>query len=104
MRGHPDRAILAEMVETGLYLQVNAGSLAGAYGREVSAFARALVWEGLAHFIGSDAHTGYSPDIRGIGPDIRPALDKTFRTVKSRERFLRGVEERVEELMSGRLQ
>jgi len=98
-----DRAILTEMVETGVYLQVNAGSLIGVYGGEVASFARRLIKEGLAHFVGSDAHSGDSPDLRDLGPDIRPALMRAFRTVRERERFVRQAEERVEELVSGRL-
>jgi len=101
LRQDPD--ILREMVEVGIYLQVNAGSFVGVYGKEVSAFAERLLREGLVHFIGSDAHRGDHPDLAQSGPDIRPALKKAFRSSGNRERFVARLEERVEELLSGRL-
>lgn len=98
-----NRGLVKEMVETGVYLQVNAGSLVGVYGREVARFAIDLVREDLVHFVGSDAHSGRSPDLRDSGPDILPALDRVFRTASERERFMKDVEERVDELISDRL-
>jgi len=68
---HPERCAgvrrrlewLAAAVERGALVQVNGGSLTGAYGGEVARAAAGLVRRGLVHFLGSDAH----------GPD-RPAL------------------------------
>lgn len=71
---HPERNweimnrpnMLKEMIERGILVQVNSGSLAGIHGRKVKRFARQLLTEGLVHFIASDAH---SADIRN--PDLR---------------------------------
>jgi len=71
---HPERNreimkkpdILKEMMERGILVQMNTGSLAGIHGREVERFARRLLAGGLVHFIASDAHsTGVrKPDLR----------------------------------------
>jgi protein-tyrosine phosphatase len=109
---HPERnsdlrrnpGLLREVVETGIYLQVNAGSFVGVYGKDVSAFADRLMKEGLVHFIGSDAHSGDHLNLLESGPDIRPALKRALRSSKDRERFMAALEERVEDLLSGRLE
>jgi len=98
-----DPAILREMVDTGLYLQVNAGSLVGEYGREVQRFARRLVQEGLAHFLGSDAHSGTHRDLVRGGPDVYSAMCEVFPSREERFRFVGAVEERVDDLLNGRL-
>lgn len=101
LRQSPDT--LREIVETGVYLQVNAGSFVGEYGKDVSTFAAWLLKEDLVHFIGSDAHSGSQADLVRGGPDVQAALRRIFRSVKDREAFVAGVEERVEDLLSGRL-
>jgi protein-tyrosine phosphatase len=50
----PDR--LRRIVARDVYCTVNTGSLAGAFGRRVRAFAIELVRSGLVHAIASDAH------------------------------------------------
>jgi protein-tyrosine phosphatase len=108
---HPERnsdlrrspGILRGFVETGVYLQVNAGSFVGEYGKDVQTFAGRLLKEGLVHFLGSDAHSGAHPDLVRGGPDLRPALEKVFRSVADPEEFVAGLEQRVEDLLSGRL-
>ncbi|MEX0973788.1 MAG: CpsB/CapC family capsule biosynthesis tyrosine phosphatase [Bacillota bacterium] len=107
---HPERnldlcrnpALTRELAENGILLQVNAGSLMGVYGREADAFASSLFREGLVHFIGSDAHSGRSADLRSSGPDIRPALRKAFRSQRDLERFISEMEERFDRLTTGR--
>jgi protein-tyrosine phosphatase len=52
--GQIDR--VADLVERGLLMQMNAGSIVGQFGREVQAFSRNLLKSGLVHFVASDAH------------------------------------------------
>jgi protein-tyrosine phosphatase len=62
---HPERNIeiaenpgkLYSLVNRGMMVQVNAGSLIGIYGRKVKKAAINLIHEDLVHFIASDAHT-----------------------------------------------
>lgn len=65
---HPDliRApqLLHELVRVGVVLQVTAAALDGRLGRGQRSAAMALVDEGLAHLIGSDAHR---PGVRAAG-------------------------------------
>lgn len=51
-----DRALLASLVETGAIAQVTAGSILGEFGRGARAAAEAMIAEGLAHVVASDAH------------------------------------------------
>lgn len=51
-----DPALLVTLVERGVLVQVNAGSLAGEFGLRVQKFAGKLVQHGLVHFMGSDSH------------------------------------------------
>ena len=75
---HPERnalvrgraAKLKEWVEMGCRVQVTAGSLLGAWGRNAEAFAVSLIEEGLAHFVASDAH-----DAKYRTPSLREAFD-----------------------------
>lgn len=56
-----------ELHERGIILQVNAGSLRGMYGRTARRTALALLDEGLASLVASDAHRsrGRDPDLSG---------------------------------------
>ena len=104
---HPERSmelrrkpeILRQLVDAGVLLQVNAGSLVGAHGREAASFASSLVAEGMAHFIGSDAHSGLDEDLLKGGPDIRPALRRVFRRDAVAKRFLRHAEDRFNQIV-----
>lgn len=63
-----DPSCLQPWLDRGIYLQMNASSLAGHMGTRTKAAAQALVESGRVHFLGSDAH--------GVGvrrPDLRPA-------------------------------
>jgi protein-tyrosine phosphatase len=80
---HPERSIalrekrdlLSRLVQAGTLVQVTAGSLNGAHGRDVRKAALALVDSGLAHCVASDAHG------RELG---RPQLDVVASAVGSR--------------------
>jgi protein-tyrosine phosphatase len=51
-----DRDRLARLVERGVLCSVNAGSIAGQFGRRVRDFAIHLFRDGLVHNVASDAH------------------------------------------------
>ena len=61
---HPDRyRVLREdpgavyhLIDLGVILQLNAGSLVGQFGEKVTAFAEKLVSKNLIHLVGSDGH------------------------------------------------
>ncbi len=81
---HPERnrylvrhpAILKEMVGRGIELQVNSGSLEGIYGKHARKSAVALITEGAARLIASDAHqpTGRGPDLSNAAAIIERQL------------------------------
>ena len=108
---HPERSMelrkspetVRQIVDAGVLLQVNAGSIVGAHGREAALFAASLVAEGFAHFIGSDAHSGLEEDLMKGGPDIRPALRRAFRRDALAKRFQRHAEERFDQIVTRRV-
>jgi protein-tyrosine phosphatase len=59
---------LAGLVDAGALIQITAGSLTGAFGRDASFASRNLVESGLAHVLASDAHHP------GTRPTIADAL------------------------------
>lgn len=81
---HPERcpAFLREparvdaLVAAGALVQVTAGSLRGDFGSTVRRFALAMLREGVAHCLASDAH-----DMRRRPPGLRTALDAAARDV-----------------------
>lgn len=76
---HPERcpafqrnpAILRPLVAGGILTSITAGSLVGQFGGEVRRFALALVREGMAHNVASDAH-----DLRSRPPGTAAALEE----------------------------
>ncbi len=58
---------IREMVDRGVEMQINSGSLEGIYGREARHVAHSLLSEGLARLVASDAHQprGRSPSLSG---------------------------------------
>ena len=73
---HPERnrylvehpASVRDMVEHGVELQVDSGSLDGIFGKSARRAARLLLKEGAARLVASDAH-----EPRGRGPDLSGA-------------------------------
>lgn len=73
---HPERnrflathpAKIKELVERGIVIQVNSGSLEGIYGKAARRVAYALLGEGLARLVASDAHgpAARSPDLSAV--------------------------------------
>ncbi|GFN23702.1 tyrosine protein phosphatase [Thermanaeromonas sp. C210] len=54
-----DLTVLAKWIQQGVLVQVNAGSLTGAFGRKVQAVAEAMVKAKMVHFVGSDGHSAH---------------------------------------------
>lgn len=54
----PDR--IAELIEAGAYMQVNAKTVAGEYGKQIQKFIKKLLKKEYIHFISSDAHSDRS--------------------------------------------
>ena len=78
---HPERnagiqgqpRVVAELVESGCLMQVTAGSLLGAFGRDVQKLSERFLSAGLVHFVASDAHGSKSR---------RPMLRRAFERVR----------------------
>lgn len=49
-------AALEELVDMGVYIQMNAGSILGAEGFGMKHFCKKVMKSGMLHFVGSDAH------------------------------------------------
>ena len=83
---HPERnrylvehpLVVRDMVERGIEIQVNSGSLEGIYGKEARRTARHLLKEGVARLVASDAHSprGRSPDLSGAARVLGRLLGK----------------------------
>lgn len=60
-----DMSLIGDLVDRGMLLQVNAGSLTGLFGRKIQKLAFKLIKSGLVHFVASDAHScgGRSPEL-----------------------------------------
>ena len=62
---HPERCeqladkprLIEQLIETGVHLQVNWGSLIGSYGRAVARTARIMVGSGWIHCLATDSHS-----------------------------------------------
>lgn len=55
---------LRELIDLGAYAQVTAGTLAGAFGKDVQKIALHMVDEGLIHCYGSDVHNDATRDFK----------------------------------------
>lgn len=51
-----DKKLLKRLVQAGVYIQINAGSILGDGGWKIRYFCKTLLKEKMVHFIGSDAH------------------------------------------------
>ncbi|MCE5251224.1 hypothetical protein LLG96_13490 [bacterium] len=62
---HPERVsplmddfdTISRLVQNGVLMQVNSGSITGRFGNKIASFALQLIDRGLVHFIASDAHS-----------------------------------------------
>lgn len=78
----PER--LAAIVRRGTLVQLTASSLTRSRRSATRRLALALVSEGLAHVLASDAHAAGGPR----GPDLRPAVAEIDRAVRGRGRWM----------------
>ena len=86
-----DREMLVRLIEDGMVAQLTAASLTGRFGKEVQAFSKALMADGLVHNVASDAHsTGRrAPSIAaeleaaGLGAHAHRLADEVPRAVLS---------------------
>lgn len=77
---HPERnrhlvenpTMITELIERGIEIQVNGGSLEGRFGEKAGRLARRLLKEGKAKLVASDAHgaSNRSPDLSGAARAI----------------------------------
>jgi protein-tyrosine phosphatase len=68
---HREPELLETLVEAGMLTSITAGSLVGAFGRDVRRFALSLVRAGMVHNVASDAH-----DHRRRPPGIAGELER----------------------------
>ena len=101
---HPERcetfcanpALIDEVINAGVYLQVNWGSLIGAYGKRAERMALDLVTRGRLHCLASDSHGMNTPITRGLqkamSTVVKPIGEQNLHklTVENPLRLLRG--------------
>lgn len=92
-----DLRLCLELAESGIYLQLNLGSLLGVYGRDARLFAEKMVRYDLVHFIGTDGHRGAPGSARGC--DARQGLTRLVKLSGKKSRILQTIEERVDSLI-----
>ena len=67
----PQYAAIERMVRSGVWMQITAGSLTGAFGRTAMTLAERMLKDGLVHILASDAHdTTRRPPALGRGRDL----------------------------------
>jgi tyrosine-protein phosphatase YwqE len=81
---HPERnrylvehpSVVSDLVERGIAIQVNSGSLEGIFGKQARRTARSLLEEGAARLVASDAHKprGRTPDLSGAATALGSLL------------------------------
>ena len=73
---HPERltwlkahyATIQRMAQAGVWMQITAGSLAGAFGRAAQTWAERMLDDGIVHIVATDAHdVDKRPPMLGIG-------------------------------------
>lgn len=85
---HPERlswirshyGLITRLVRSGVWMQITAGSLAGAFGRNAQYWAERMLDEGHVHFLATDAH-----DTRRRPPDLGRGYRLAARRVGERE-------------------
>src|SRR3954465_4548276 len=80
-----DPARLERLVGAGALVQITAGSMTGAFGSTVRRFTVAILREGLAHVVASDAHDSVRrpPGLRAGSP----ALDRGLARIRPQHRW-----------------
>jgi len=76
---HPERLswikshyeVIARLGRMGVWMQITAGSLTGAFGKNAQYWGERMLDEGLVHILATDAHnTEYRPPSLGVGRDL----------------------------------
>ncbi len=85
---HPERltwiksqyATIVRLVQAGVWMQVTAGSLTGAFGRQPLYWAERMLQEGRVHILATDAH-----DCARRPPELTPGREQAARLVGATE-------------------
>jgi len=85
---HPERlswigaqySILQGLVRGGVWMQITAGSLTGAFGRSAQYWANRMLEEGCAHILATDAH-----DMERRAPDLSKGFELAAKRIGSNE-------------------
>lgn len=85
---HPERlswikshyAAIQRLVRAGVWMQITAGSLTGAFGRHARYYAERMLDEGYVHILATDAH-----DLRRRPPNLSQGRDLAAKRVGARE-------------------
>jgi len=85
---HPERLswvpsryqIIKKLIQSGVWMQITAGSFAGAFGRNALYWAQRMLDEGCVHLIATDAH-----DAERRPPDLAAGRDLVAKRVGSEE-------------------
>lgn len=85
---HPERLswvpsrypIIKKLVQSGVWMQITAGSFAGAFGRNALYWAQRMLDEGCVHLIATDAH-----DVERRPPDLAAGRDLVAKRVGPEE-------------------
>jgi protein-tyrosine phosphatase len=85
---HPERlswikshySVVQRLVRAGVWMQITAGSLAGAFGRSAKYWAERMLDEGCVHILATDAH-----DTRRRPPNLGEGRDLAAQRVGARE-------------------
>lgn len=69
-----------ELSESGVFLQLNAGSVMGDFGRETAKFCKLVLKSGLADFIATDAHreVGRAPEMQECAEYLYKKYDSEY--------------------------
>jgi protein-tyrosine phosphatase len=74
------RGVMERLARSGVWLQITAGSLLGAFGRQPQYWAERLLDEGAVHIIASDAH-----DLERRPPDLGKGRERAAKRVGDAE-------------------
>lgn len=90
---------IADLIELGCYMQVNAGSVMGKYGFQCKRYTRKLLKQHQAHFIATDAHDlgKRAPCLAGCADYVEGKIGKEYSRLLCYENPLRVI--RNEEIM-----
>ena len=85
---HPERLTwinshyksMTQLVQAGVWLQLTAGSLAGAFGKNARYWSERMLEDGVVHILATDAH-----DIERRPPNLRKGRDLVARRLGDRE-------------------